>query len=308
MACQPMSDIESLAMSVEFGLGCVEAYVRLNSGQKIALPWPRGWYLVLQELEADDDYTAEDIRRLSYYLCCQTRLAFLGRVVGEPVLVHGQRKTTLIILVSEEGQVFCYVEEEFSLYYVAKNLSELQRVGLRAVDVLYCPRHIRSSALKRSFRRIRNAWKSGPEAVSRYVTRNHGNYLQLPYPEGACLRLCNLKCFEVTSTSGFMLRSLRSHFGDQVICLGTVDLKGEMPSSPCYVRWPVTRVPIVLVDGGRVFCLDLVNLRYIRLADDLTAFMCLGLRQLLNNRRFTGDCELHDTVPECPRGRQHNDD
>ncbi|AEV80572.1 tegument protein UL24 [Cercopithecine betaherpesvirus 5] len=307
MASSVLSDLASLAMTVDFGLGCLEAYLRLNSGQQIPLPWPRGWSLVLQELEADDDYGPEDIKRLGQYLCCETRLTFVGRVVTEPVLTHGQRKKTLIILTCGEGQVFCYVEEDCCLYYVARSFLELQRVGLRAVDAIYCPRYMRSSAVKRGFRGLLRAWDISGDALSRYVTRHHGDYLHLPYPEGACLRLCNLKCFETSSGYGFMLRSLRQHFGKQVICLGSVDLRGEVPSSPPLLRWPATRVPVVLADAGRVFCFDLVNLRYIRLADDLAAFMCLGLRQLLDNRRFTGEHELHDSIPECPRGRQHDD-
>ncbi|AKI29794.1 tegument protein UL24 [Mandrillus leucophaeus cytomegalovirus] len=307
MECRVLSDLGSLSMTADFGLGCLNAYVRLNSGQRIPLPWPRGWYVVLQELEADDDYTEEDIKRLGQYPCCEMQLTFVGRVVGDPVLVHGQQKKTLVVLAAEDGQVFCYVEEDGALYFVAKTFCELERVGLRAIDVLYCPRYLRSSAVKRAFRGLRRSGNAGREVVARYVTRHQGECLHLAYPEGAFLRLCNLKCFESSSNGGYMLRSLRQLFGKEVICLGTVDLRGEMPSSPSVLRWPPTRVPIVMADGGRVFCIDLINFRYVRLADGLAAFMCLGLRQLLENRRFTGDHEIHDTIPECPRGRQHDD-
>ncbi|QQL09665.1 Ba42 [Baboon cytomegalovirus] len=307
MSYTVLSDLGSLSMTADFGPGCLNAYVRLNSGQRIPVPWPRGWYVVLQELEADDEYNQEDIRRLGQYPCCEMKLTFVGRVVGDPVLVHGQQKKTLIVLAAEDGQVFAYVEEDGALYFVAKTFCELERVGFRAIDVIYCPRYLRSPAVKRAFRGLCRSGNVGPEAVARYVTRHQGDCLHMAYPEGAVLRLCNLKCFENSSNGGYMLRSLRQLFGHEVVCLGTVDLRGEAPSSPPALRWSPTRVPIVMADGGRVFCMDLINLRYVRLADSLSTFMCLGLRQLLENRKFTGEHEIHDTIPECPRGRQHDD-
>ncbi|AAM00674.2 tegument protein UL24 [Panine betaherpesvirus 2] len=300
-----MTDLASLALTAEFGLGCLEAYVRINNNHEIPVAWPPGWSLVLQEPEVDEEFKPEDVKAWSYYLCCETRLAFVGRIIGEPVLSPDQQKKTIAFLVSEDGYVFCYVREDDAVYFIARNLMEFARTGLRAVESLHCLRYLGSSLVKRYFRPLRRAWSLGFDAVARFIIRNHGELLPLTYPPGAELRLCNLKCFESCVDGGHLLRAIKESFGSRVIGLGTVNLKGEQTPFP-YLRWPPERVPIVISYTGGVYACDIRSEQYIRLGDNLCMFMCLGLNLLFENRRFSGHNGVHDRVPDCPKGRQHH--
>ena len=299
-----MSDLASLALTAEFGLGCLEAYVRINAGQVLPVVWPPGWNLVLQEIETDEDFKPEDVKAWSHYLCCRTRLAFVGRFVNEGVLSPDQQKKTAVCLISDEGYVFCYVREDTAVYYLARNLMEFARVGLRAVETLHCMRYLTSSLVKRYFRPLLRAWSLGLDTMARFIIRHHGQFMPLTYPPGTELRLCNLRCFENSVEGGHLLRNIKTAFGMRVLGLGTVSLKGENAPFP-HLRWPVDLIPIVVAYTGAVYACDVRDDRYIRVGDNLNTFMCLGLNLLFENRRFSGHNGIYDRVPDCPKGRQH---
>ncbi|AEV80885.1 tegument protein UL24 [Saimiriine betaherpesvirus 4] len=298
--------MDTVAVAAQIGPGCLAAYMRLHQGRQLALPWPADWSLVIGSLENDPEYEPQDIKRWNGYLCCEVTWRFLGRVGCMSIM--GLVGETLPILISNEGRVFCYGgKTDDAIYYVAEDMIEFSHIGLHHIERLHRPLYLKMPYVKQMFQPLRRSWNMGFDAVARFVIRNHGKRLPLSYPHSAELRLCNLRCFEASAFSGTMMRLARAFFGLRLIGIGTVDI--QQPTcrrEPSYYDWPKRVVPVFMVDDGRLFACDAGQAEYVRLADDITSFMCLGLTRYYANRRFgCRQVGCHDRVPDCPKDCEH---
>ncbi|AEV80730.1 tegument protein UL24 [Aotine betaherpesvirus 1] len=302
--------MQTLAVAMQIGPGCLAAYMRMHEGRQVALRWPPDWSLVLSDLADDPEYGPRDVRRWNEYLCCKMEsLQFMGRA-GRLSTSGGFVGETLVLLISEEGRVFCYGgPQDDAVYYVAEDLIDFSQIGLHHVERLHRPQYLRNGYVKQEFESFIRAWAMGFDALARFIVRNQGRHLPMSYPYQSEMRLCSLRCFEASAFSGTMMRLARAYFGSRMIGLGTVDIQRKScrrRSKSVYYDWPKCVIPIFMIDDGRIFACDLLRADYVRLADNVSMFMCLGLTRYYSNRRFGGQkMGCHDRVADCPKDLKH---
>lgn len=337
------SDLDPLAVAEDEGPEATETYLRTHCGRNLRMAWPPGWHLIITDILADPQFGRSDLRCWGReYLCCRTRLRFVGRARDMSSGNAELRCGDPVILLGQNGRVFCYCgPPDDAVYLVADNIREFADVGLRRVDPVYGSAAAEAPTVTReAYLPLIRAWsRDGLAGVAREVTRMHGQVLRITCPVGCCFRICALKCLENGGKYGIMLRDASRALGVQIIPLGCAyppdgtELEIRQRSySPLtssddddydffydglregaahrratsldLLDRRKERVPVILTENGDVMACDAEQKRYIRLGYNIAQFASSGMRRYFEGTRFckTGGDARHDRKTECPLG------
>uniref|UniRef100_A0AAU7E1Q0 Tegument protein UL24 n=1 Tax=Cardioderma bat herpesvirus TaxID=3141914 RepID=A0AAU7E1Q0_9VIRU len=298
-------DLRGLRKAARGDVNRMLTYFAVHAGERARLSWPSGWYVTFGSIDDDPDYDRGDLRAWGdNFACCSLELYYVGRlkcVLEEPWTRPGSR---CVLLMSHQKSFFCFCEwKDESLYYIARDVEQLVKIGLRHVEYVYDLPDTRFPHIERDYQPLVRAWNAGGlGGLAVHVARKHGCFLPVAYPDGSRIRLCGLKCLEQSSRASGLVRRASKVFKQRCAALGIVYLDDRVDF---FVERGVAAgrsVPLIVVESGVVFSCDVNEGSYCRLADSPRAFVGLGLRNAHHPRRFRvlSRASRHDKAALCP--------
>lgn len=298
------TDMKNLINAEKCGFESLHFYVTKYKGTYLRVAWPVGWCIVVSSLEGDGHFNESDLQRWeTEYTCCPVKLMYIGRV-RNMLSVSGCEDEDVVLLISNNGHVYCYSGwRDDCLYRAAESVTEFAKIGLRRVEFIYGDPCTATDLMTRIYVPILNLDRNWDVTrLCKIVVRNHGSVLPVAYPPLSTLRLCSLRCFESKVWCGFFMRSVRVVFGERCAPLGVVRIDSERDIAACGKA--TNRIPVFVTEKGVVFACDVLNREYIRLANSVTCFIHYGLRNFYGNyrctRRGASDGDRHERSSECP--------